>query len=70
MPYVMVAVISALVTGVVVVQFAENRTTFAASGQAAGVPEVQIAPSASLATVPQTTAPSWGAIASRTWQSE
>ncbi|MEW6105868.1 MAG: trypsin-like peptidase domain-containing protein [Bacillota bacterium] len=60
MPYVMVAVISALVTGVVVVQFAENRTTFAASGQAAGVPEVQIAPSASLATVPQTTGPFLG----------
>ncbi|MDI6638637.1 MAG: trypsin-like peptidase domain-containing protein [Bacillota bacterium] len=60
MPYVMVAVISALVTGVVVVQFAENRTTFAASGQAAGAPEVQIAPSASLATVPQTTGPFLG----------
>lgn len=61
MPYVMVAVISALVTGVVVVQYAENRTTFAAGGgQAAGAPEVQIAPSASLATAPQTTGPFLG----------
>ncbi|MGE5594386.1 MAG: S1C family serine protease [Betaproteobacteria bacterium] len=56
MPYVMIAVISALVTGVVVVQFAGNRTTFAASGdQAAGTAQVQITPSTSVAAAAQTT---------------
>lgn len=60
MPYVMVAVISALVTGAVVVQFAENRTTFAASGQAAGAPGGQIAPSAALAAASQASSASLG----------
>ncbi|MCR4403502.1 MAG: trypsin-like peptidase domain-containing protein [Firmicutes bacterium] len=53
MPYVIVAVISALVAGTVVVQFAENRTTFAASGQAPAATGAQIAPSAALAAGPQ-----------------
>lgn len=56
MPYVMIAVISALVTGVVVVQFAGNRPTFAASGdQAAGTAQVEITPSSSVAAAAQTT---------------
>jgi len=56
MPYVMIAVISALVTGVVVVQFAGNRPTFAAGGdQAAGTAQVEITPSSSVAAAAQTT---------------
>ncbi|MGE5572123.1 MAG: S1C family serine protease [Bacteroidota bacterium] len=62
MPYVMVAVISALVTGVVVLQFSENRATLAAGGQdGAGAPGVQTAPSStSIATLPQATGPALG----------
>ncbi|MEW5866201.1 MAG: trypsin-like peptidase domain-containing protein [Bacillota bacterium] len=44
MPYVLVAVVSSLITGVVVLQFAENRPTYAAGGQT-GAPEVLVAPS-------------------------
>lgn len=46
MPYVLVAVVSSLITGVVVLQFAENRPTYAATGQPAA-PEVMIAPAGS-----------------------
>jgi len=52
MPYVMVAVISALVTGVVVLRFSENRTTYAAGDQP-GTAQVQMAPSASFAAASQ-----------------
>ncbi|MEW6227256.1 MAG: trypsin-like peptidase domain-containing protein [Bacillota bacterium] len=48
MPYVLVAVVSSLITGVVVLQFAENRPTYAATGQPAA-PEVMVAPSGSAA---------------------